>query len=124
MKYLNYLAVALTSFFTISKARADITIPTNTGLPDPGNGGSPDPGNGIEAVLVNFTDWLLTIFLVLAVLSFVITGVMYILAMGDSRSESLERAKGNFKYSIIAVAVVGSAYIIITFIDMFLSASL
>ncbi len=92
-----------------------ITIPDNTGLPDPGG-----TDGGIMTVLTGFVNWLLTIFIILAVLSFVITGIMYIFAMGDSRSQNLENAKQNFKYSIIAVATVGATYIIIQFIDDFL----
>ncbi len=104
-------------FLSINKIQATgITIPDNTGLPN--------PTGGIIGILVNFTSWLLTIFLVLAVLSFVITGIMYILAMGDSRSQNLESAKQNVKFSIIAVAIVGASYIIIQFINDFLTASL
>lgn len=112
------IVITLISAFLLRTAtvQAQITIPSGTGLPD--------PANGIIGVLVNFTSWLLTFFLVLAVLSFVITGIMYILAMGDGRSQNLENAKQNVKFSIIAVTVVGASYIIILFIDDLLSAAL
>lgn len=112
------IIITLVSVFllTITRVQAEITIPTGTGLPD--------PADGIIGVLINFTSWLLTIFLILAVLSFVITGIMYILAMGDGRSQNLENAKQNVKFSIIAVAIVGASYIIIQFIDDLLSAAL
>ena len=91
-----------------------ILIPINTGLPD--------PDGGILEIITNLLDWLLTVFLVLAVLAFVITGIQYLLAMGNARSESLEGAKNNFKYAITAVVVVGASLIIIRTIDYILRA--
>ncbi|MCK5080525.1 MAG: hypothetical protein KAQ63_00015 [Candidatus Moranbacteria bacterium] len=101
------------SLFSVSIVQAEgITIPTGTGLPD--------PSGGIMGVLTNFTSWLLTIFLILAVLAFVITGLMYLFSMGDARSQNVENAKQYFHYSIIAIAIVGGSYIIIQSIDWFL----
>jgi len=111
------IIIILTGFLaTISGAQADIEIPTNTGLPD--------PADGIMGVLGNFTSWLLTIFLILSVLAFVITGLMYLFSMGDARSQNIENAKQYFRYSIIAVATVGSAYIIIQTIDYILQGTI
>lgn len=104
---------SLLFIFSVSIAQAqEITIPTGTGLPD--------PSGGIMGVLTNFTSWLITIFLILAVLSFVATGIMYLFSMGDSRSQNVENAKKYFQYSIIAVAIVGGSFIIIQSIDWFL----
>jgi hypothetical protein len=95
---------------------SNIPLPTGTGLPD--------PGSGVEGILINFASWLLGIFLVMAVLAFIITGFMYLFSMGDARSQNLENAKQYFKYAIIAVATVGASYILISSIDLFLNASL
>jgi len=111
--FFSSLFLFLISIFISQPAQADITIPEGTGLPD--------PTEGIMGILTNFTDWLLTIFLISAVLAFVITGIMYLLAMGDSRSQNLENAKQYFRYSIIAVAIVGGSYIIIMNINWLLS---
>jgi hypothetical protein len=111
MKIKLFLSLFL-ALFSVSIAKAAITIPTGTGLPD--------PGGGIIDVLMNFTSWLLTLFLIMAVLAFVITGLMYLFSMGDARSQSLENAKQYFKYAITAVVIVGSSYIIIQSIDWFL----
>lgn len=111
-KFISSIFLFLISIFVSLPVQADITIPTGTGLPD--------PSGGILDILMNFTSWLLTIFLILAVLAFVITGVMYLLAMGDSRSQNLENAKQYFKYAIIAVAIVGGSYIIIMSVNWFL----
>jgi len=113
----------LVSAIIVSKAQATgIDIPTGTGLPDPDPSGT--GGGGIQMILTNFTSWLLTIFLILAVLSFVITGIMYLISLGDSRSQTIENAKQNFKYSIIAVVTVGASYIIIKFINQALNTAL
>lgn len=102
-------------FFAISVPTVQvqgITIPVETGLPD--------PSDGIMGILLNFTSWLLTIFLILTVIAFVITGLMYLFAMGDARSQLLENAKQYFKYAIIALLIVGSSFIIIQSIDWLL----
>jgi hypothetical protein len=93
-----------------------IAIPDDTGLPDP-------PG-GILQIITNFLDWLLTVFLILALIAFAITGVQYLLAMGNSRSDALESAKNNFRYAIIAVVIVGAGLIILRAIDHFLRADM
>ncbi len=92
-----------------------ITIP-DVGLPDP-----PDTtGKGpLLDVLLFFMKWILTVFVVLAVISFVITGVQYFFALGDKYSA--ENAKNNFKYSVVAVLVTGISLIIILTIDNILS---
>ncbi len=91
----------------------EIKIPDNTGLPDPGG---KDP---IITVLISVTKWILAMFLVLAIISFVITGFQFMFSFGGS----IDNAKKNFMYSIIAVLVVGGALIIIKFISDALNAS-
>lgn len=92
-----------------------ITIP-DVGLPDP-----PDTtGKGpLLDVLLFFMQWILIVFVILAVISFVITGIQYFFALGDKYSA--ENAKNNFKYSVIAVLVTGISLIIILTIDNILS---
>lgn len=90
-----------------------IEIPDNTGLPD----------QKIADILANLLDWILTVFLILALIAFVITGVQYLLAMGSSYGGTVESAKNNFKYAIIAVVIVGASLIIVMSIDAFLNAS-
>lgn len=113
----KFSIISILSIFLVSKIQAQgIEIPTGTGLPD--------PSGGVTEVLTNFLSWLLTIFLILSILAFVITGVMYLIALGDSRSQTLENAKQYFKYAILAVVIVGSSYIIIQFINDLLNAGL
>ena len=106
--------ITSTSIVYATNPTEGIHLPENTGLPEPvGN----EP---IIFPLTKFVTWLLTIFLILAVLAFVITGLMYLFSMGDARSQNLENAKQYFKYAIIAVVTVGSSYIIIFSIDWLL----
>ncbi len=117
MKVLFYfLAISFLFFpsvFTegdIAFSQAQITVPPGTGLP-PASGSNP-----VVTVATNVLKWIITIFLILAVISFVITGFIFIFSFGGS----IETAKNNFKYSVMAVVVVGAAYIIIQTIDKLL----
>jgi hypothetical protein len=86
-----------------------LVIPT-TGLPNP-------PG-GIAAILANFLIWLLYIVGMIALISFVVSGIQYFLAAGDEKT--MEKAKRNFNYSVIGVVVVLSAFVIIKAVDIML----
>jgi Type IV secretion system pilin len=115
---LVYAIILFGTTLVVSHALANgITIPTNTGLPEP-----PDNTGGVGPVadvIFYFVGWILTIFLLLAVISFVITGIQYLLAFGDTYKA--ETAKRNFTYSVIAVAVVGGALVIIVTVEQILS---
>ena len=52
-----------------------VTFPTNTGLAD--------PSGGIAEILTTFLSWLLGMFGILALISFVVSGSMYLLAAGN-----------------------------------------
>ncbi|MEA1926355.1 MAG: hypothetical protein U9M90_03925 [Patescibacteria group bacterium] len=96
-----------------------ITVPANTGLPDPADPPGYAGAGPVIAVIFNFLGWILAVFILLAVISFVITGIQYFMAMGDQYKA--ETAKRNFTYSIIAVAVAGAGLILIRTIDYLLS---
>lgn len=106
------------------------TCPPGQNCPSTGNG---VPSMGIEipsgtglsnvpiaTLLANLLNWLIRIFLLLAVISFVVTGIQYIVAMGNTYSSAADSAKKNFTNSILAVVIVGSAYIIISTINKLL----
>jgi len=79
-----------------------ITIPDNTGLPD----------GSIAGVLTTTLNWLLMIFVIIATISFVITGLQFIFSFGGA-SGSEAQAKKNFSYTIIAIFIVGGSLIIL-----------
>lgn len=95
---------------------ADTLIP-DVGLPDPGE-------DGIQTILIAFLNWLLIIFLIASLIAFVLTGLMYLLAMGNSRSDLMDRAKKYFVDAIIALAITGSGLIIINVVNEFLKGEL
>lgn len=93
-----------------------INVPTNTGLPYPTNNTGEGP---VIDVIFTFVGWILSVFMLLAVIAFVITGIQYLFAFGDTYKA--ETAKRNFTYSVIAVSVVGGALIILITIDALLN---
>lgn len=68
-----------------------------------------------ENILINFLLWLTYILTIIAVLAFVISGIMFLTSGGNS--EQTGRAKEFVKYSIIGIIVSLSGYIIIRLID-------
>jgi hypothetical protein len=96
LPFLLLLALGLTT------QAQGITIPSNTGLPD---------GN-IAGVLTTTLNWLLMIFVIIATISFVITGLQFIFSFGGA-SGSEAQAKKNFAYTIIAIFIVGGSLIIL-----------
>lgn len=87
-----------------------VNIPTDTGL----------PGGTIKGVLTNLLMWLLSIFGILAIISFVISGIQYLMATGDDKS--METAKRNMTYSIIGIVIALSGFIVVQAIDTALRA--
>ncbi len=103
-KHFILLTVIILSIIFIANftyAEGGIQIPNNTGLPD----------GTVTEVLDRTVNWLLKIFVIIAVTSFVITGLQFIFSFGGSTG-SQEQAKKNLTYTIIAIFIVGGALII------------
>lgn len=81
--------------------QAGVCFPTNSGL-------SQQP---IIFLLARFMDWILAIFGMLAIIAFVISGIQYLVAVGDD--DAAKTAKRNMQYSILGVIVALSGWIII-----------
>lgn len=97
------------------------TQTTSSGVVFPSNTGLADPSGGIAQILTTFLTWLLGIFGILALISFVVSGSMYLLAAGNDKM--IERAKSTMVNSIIGVIIALSGFILIQAIDSALSAS-
>lgn len=130
---LNFRRLALLSFFSLSvfilslpastpaSAQAQcgegmalqggVCIPTNTGL----------PSASLTSILQNLMLWLLGIFGVLAIIAFIISGIQYLTAAGNS--SQAETAKKNMVYSIIGVLVALSGLVIIKAVQAILTAN-
>ena len=122
----NVLTISLLSVFVLvtlllfsQTTTAQIVVPGGTGLPDPADAPGYAGSGPVIAVIFSFLDWILSVFMLLAVTAFVITGIQYLMAAGDqSRAEI---AKRNFMYSITAVTIAGAGLIIIRTINWILS---
>ena len=88
-----------------------VCIPNNTGL----------SSGTVSSVLVTFMTWLLYILGTLAIIAFVISGIMYLTSAGND--DQIDRAKEYMIWSIVGVIVAFSGLIIVTAIASFLSGS-
>ncbi len=85
-----------------------------------GAGGVPDPGGDhpIADVLMRFLNWLLSIFGILAVISFIVAGILYLTAQGEYRN--IERAKKAVTAGIVGLVIGLLGYTIVLTIDKLL----
>ncbi len=102
-KFLLLLIPVFLLVAVIAQAQG-IQVPTSgeTGLPD----------GSVSGVLNTVLNWLLMIFVIIATISFVITGLQFIFSFGGA-SGSEAQAKKNFTYTIIAIFIVGGSLIIL-----------
>ncbi|MFH0969017.1 MAG: pilin [Patescibacteria group bacterium] len=82
-----------------------VCFPTNTNLPD----------KDAMAIVTNILNWLLGIFGILAIISFVISGIQYILSSGNEKM--IDTAKRNMTWSIVGIVVALSGLIIVYAVD-------
>ncbi len=98
---------------------ADTSAPAAANAPMNGiylpNTGLPSPGGGIMQILGNLLAWLLGIVGIIAIISFVISGIQYFAAAGEE--SKMETAKRTMTYSIIGVIVVLASFVIIQAIN-------
>jgi hypothetical protein len=114
-------------FPLITNADTSINIGIGIGTGSGGSGGwGPGalsatglPAGSIYEIIYNFLYWLLAIFGALAIIGFVIAGVMYILSAGDD--DMMKKAKNYMIYCIIGVVVALSGLVIIYAISSALS---
>lgn len=85
-----------------------ICVPADTGL----------SSASIFSILKSFMNWLLTIFGIIAIAAFVVSGIQYLSAAGDE--SQAETAKRNMQYSIIGIIVALSGLVIINAVSTLL----
>lgn len=78
------------------------------------------PNAPLYAIILNILMWLLGIFGIVGVIGFVISGLMYLTAAGDSGQ--IDKAKTAMLYSIIGVIVGLMGLVIITAVNAMLGA--
>ena len=72
-------------------------------------------------ILTNMIQWLLGLVAVLALMSIIIGGIMYILSIGNENMAA--KAKKAILYAIIGLLVVGLSFAIISVVETFLTGS-
>lgn len=77
------------------------------------------PDTTINQIILNLLNYLLAIFTILSVISFVIYGIMFL--FGGTNKVSADSARKGVQYSIIGLIIGLSGYIIIRFIGEMLS---
>lgn len=73
------------------------------------------PKNTFYGVVLAILLWLLRIFTIAAVIAFIVSGIMFLLA--GTNKDMAEKAKSGVTYSIIGITVALLAYIIIFLIN-------
>jgi Na+/proline symporter len=79
------------------------------------------PKKALNDIISNFALWLLAIFGFIAVIGFVVSGILYLVSSGDEDAQ--ERAKRAMIYSITGVLVGLAGLVVITAINYFLEAT-
>ena len=80
------------------------------------------PSADAADVIEGFMLWLLIIFTFLAVIAFVVSGIMFLTA--GSNSKMLEKAKASVGYSVLGIVIGLAGYIIIRLINDILDNSI
>ena len=120
--FLIFVAVVFLSVFFIgvNNSKAVVTCDANftpvNGVCFPVDTGLADPQSGIAGILSNILSWLLGIFTTLAIIAFIISGILYLTSTGDEKQ--LETAKNNAMYALLGVIVGLSGFIILKAIQM------
>ena len=80
------------------------------------------PGASLSEIVSGTMDWLLAIVGFIAIIGFVISGIMYLTAAGND--SQIKTAKEAMKWSIVGVIVALVGYVVILAVDMWLNAEL
>jgi uncharacterized membrane protein len=76
------------------------------------------PSNQLSTIIASIAFWLLAVFGFIAVIGFVISGIIYLISSGDEDTQA--RAKRAMIYSITGVVVGLAGLVVIYAVDMFL----
>ncbi|MDP1846002.1 MAG: hypothetical protein Q8L09_04695 [Candidatus Moranbacteria bacterium] len=118
MKFKRSVSIILLfiAFIALSHfGRADgVTLPTSSGL----------ASGSLKDIISNITKWILGVFGFLAIISFILSGTMYL--MGGSMTgekKDVSGAKKQMQWSIIGVIVGLAGYVIIVAVNSLLGGS-
>lgn len=106
--FINAVLSFVGILLTYSIASAAVPLPTGVGL----------PSGDLTTVVSNLTRWILGIFGFLAIISFLVSGIMYFLSAGDDKAQ--EKAKNQMTWSIMGVVIGLVGLIVIYAVDALL----
>jgi Na+-driven multidrug efflux pump len=109
-----WLVFLLSIFFILPavQAASGVELPTTTGLSKV----------EIKVILTGLLKWLLEIVGIIAVIGFIISGIMYLVSTGNE--EMITKAKKYMLYCLIGVVVVLASFVVIQAIDAILNATI
>ncbi len=105
--------------FSVAILTAPLTALAQWGSADLGRSGL--ASTSVTALITNAMNWLLYILGFLAIIGFVISGILYLTAYGDQ--EQIDKAKKAMLYSIIGILVALVGFIAVKAISGFLGGS-
>lgn len=115
-KSVSFLTPVLFGIVLLSHSLFAFAAPTCTdgelmnGVCVPSSSATGLPDTAADQVVINIMNWLLGMLGLLAMIMFIVSGIMYLTAGGDEKNT--EHAKNNMKYAIIGVAVALLGYTI------------
>lgn len=105
-----------TASLALALAPAVASAQWNRGKTNAASGGTPQ--GSIIGIIGGTMNWLLAILGFVAIIAFVIAGILYLTSAGDEGQA--EKAKNAMTYAIIGVAVALMGYVIIAATEMWL----
>jgi len=92
---------------------AGVCVPTSstTGLSD----------KGVLEILANLLSWMFSLFMILSIMAFIISGIQYLVSAGDTGM--IEVAKRNATWSVVGIIVGLSGYLILKAVSAALAGS-
>lgn len=113
------LVLGIPSFTYAQTDPAPCATPWECGLANAGSAGLPD--GSIYNIISATLSWLLAILGFIAIIAFVISGILYLTSAGNEGQA--EQAKNAMKYAIIGVVVALIGYVVVQAVDTFLMAN-
>jgi len=114
-KYLPFLLVVTFLAFSFWSGNVSAQNLTGNGVYIPTNTGMPNPPGGVKQILENFLNWLLIILGLIALISFIVAGIIYLVSAGEE--DTIEKAKRAMTWSIVGVIVALAGYVIVVAIN-------
>ena len=115
-----FLAIFLGLNIGMGEAALPGSTPAGATLPTSAQTGLSD--RSFAEILAGVLNWLLGIVGIIALISFIVSGIMYLLAAGDEKLA--DKGKAGMTFSIIGIAIILGAFVIIQAIEFALKGSL